>query len=265
MPDYKRCLILPSTYRDSVELMKLSVALETLSGVHHAAVMMGTPHNKSILRDAGLLTSEGEQADANDLLICVQANTFEVIEHVGQEANKRLARLRVEVKDAAEMAPRTLETALERLPAANRRDDAELGWLESACVGPSYGAAERWAMSHFGFMPNLFRGLSACQDFYPRHQLALALLEAPQSTSIAASLHALVRATVIALNHAAYFEPTAKALLRRRDIGLRWTFLVYRFPMPGAAVFCPVLGRALRHSKNGPGLNALVVIVTEFI
>ena len=119
MPDYKRCLILPSTYRDSVELMKLSVALETLPGVQHAAVMMGTPHNKSILRDAGLLTSEGEQADANDLLICVQANAPEVIEHVGQEANNRLTHFRVEVKDAAEMAPRTLETALERLPAAN--------------------------------------------------------------------------------------------------------------------------------------------------
>lgn len=119
MPDYKRCLVLSSTYRDSVELMKLSVALEDLAGVHRAAVMMGTPHNKSILREAALLTSEGEQADANDLLICVQANAPEVIEHVGQEANKRLAHLRVEVKDAAEMAPRTLETALERMPEAN--------------------------------------------------------------------------------------------------------------------------------------------------
>jgi FdrA protein len=99
--------------------MKLSVALETLSGVHHAAAMMGTPHNKSILRDAGLLTSEGEQADANDLLICVQANAPEVVEHVGQEANKRLAYLRVDAKDAPEMAPRTLETALERMPTAN--------------------------------------------------------------------------------------------------------------------------------------------------
>ena len=82
MADHKQCLILPSTYRDSVELMKLSVALEDLAGVHHAAVMMGTPHNKSILREAGLLTSEGQQADANDLLICVQANAPGVIEHV---------------------------------------------------------------------------------------------------------------------------------------------------------------------------------------
>lgn len=119
MADYKRCLVLPSTYRDSVELMKLSVALEDLAGVHHAAAMMGTPHNKSILREAGLLTSEGEHADTNDLLICVQASAPEVIEHVGQEANQRLAHLRMDVKDPGKMAPRTLETALERMPEAN--------------------------------------------------------------------------------------------------------------------------------------------------
>jgi FdrA protein len=119
MADYKRCLKLPSTYRDSVELLKLSVFLENLSGVHRAAVMMGTPHNKSILREAGLLTSEGEQADVNDLLICVQANAPEAVEHVVQEANRRLAHRRVDVKDGGEMAPRTLETALERMPAAN--------------------------------------------------------------------------------------------------------------------------------------------------
>jgi len=99
--------------------MKLSVALEALSGVSHAAVMMGTQPNKSILRDAGLLTSEGEQADANDLLICLQANAPEVIEHVMQEANKRLVHLRLDAKDGGEMAPRTLETALERMPTAN--------------------------------------------------------------------------------------------------------------------------------------------------
>ena len=119
MADYKRCLVLPSTYRDSVELMKLSVALEDLAGVRRAAVMMATAHNKSILREAGLLTSEGDQADANDLLICVQADAPEVVEHIGQEAHKRLAGRRVAVKDDGEMAPRTLETALERMPAAN--------------------------------------------------------------------------------------------------------------------------------------------------
>ncbi len=119
MADYKRCLILPSTYRDSVELMKLSVALENLSGVHHAAVMMGTADNKRILREVGLLTSEGEQADVNDLLICVHASSPEAIQQVVDEANGRFARLRVDVNDSGEMAPRTLETALERMPAAN--------------------------------------------------------------------------------------------------------------------------------------------------
>jgi FdrA protein len=99
--------------------MKLSAALEDLAGVQRAAAMMGTPHNKNILRETGLLTSEGGQADANDLLICVQASAPEVIEFAEQEANSRLARLSLDAMDAGEMAPRTLETALERMPEAN--------------------------------------------------------------------------------------------------------------------------------------------------
>lgn len=70
-----RCLILPSTYRDSVALLQLSHTLENLDGVQQAAVMMGTPQNKTLLRQAALLTTEGEQAGDNDLLICVRADT----------------------------------------------------------------------------------------------------------------------------------------------------------------------------------------------
>lgn len=119
MADDRRCLVLGSIYRDSVELMKLSVALEELAGVQRAAVMMGTAHNKGILREIGLLTPEGEPADVNDLLICVQAETPEVIDQVVREAKRRLAHHRTETDDGGEMAPRTLETAIERMPSAN--------------------------------------------------------------------------------------------------------------------------------------------------
>ena len=70
-----RCLVLFSTYRDSVWLMHLSHTLESLPGVQRVAVMMGTPHNKALLQQAGLLTAEGEAGGANDLLVCVQAET----------------------------------------------------------------------------------------------------------------------------------------------------------------------------------------------
>jgi FdrA protein len=119
MTGHKRCLILPSTYRDSVVLMKLSAALNNMSGVHEAAVMMGTPQNKTILQEAGLLTAKGQEADVNDLLICVRSKTSEAAEHIVQEAKKRLSQLQSGINESNEIAPRSLESALRRLPEAN--------------------------------------------------------------------------------------------------------------------------------------------------
>ena len=43
-----------SVYQDSVTLMRLTRDLETVAGVRRAAVMMGTPENRAILRTAEL-------------------------------------------------------------------------------------------------------------------------------------------------------------------------------------------------------------------
>jgi FdrA protein len=99
--------------------MHLSQALECLPGVQRAAVMMGTPQNRDLLRQAGLLTAEGEPAGVNDLLICVQADTPVVAERAMHEAQQRLAPQLGAYAATGEMAPRTLETALRRLPEAN--------------------------------------------------------------------------------------------------------------------------------------------------
>jgi len=113
------CLVLPSTYRDSVALMYLSQTLECLPGIQRAAVMMGTPQNRDLLRQAGLLTVEGESAGVNDLLICVQADTPATAERAMHEAQQRLAPQPGAPDATGETAPRTLETALRRLPEAN--------------------------------------------------------------------------------------------------------------------------------------------------
>ena len=47
-------------YLDSVALMRLSRRLAALPGVEGAALMIGSPSNKALLRDAGLLAAEGE-------------------------------------------------------------------------------------------------------------------------------------------------------------------------------------------------------------
>jgi FdrA protein len=60
-------------YLDSVTLMRLSRRLAALPGVEGAALMIGSPSNKGLLRDAGLLAAEGEEAGANDIVIAVRS------------------------------------------------------------------------------------------------------------------------------------------------------------------------------------------------
>lgn len=116
---HTQCLILPSLYRDSVVLMQLSQTLESQPHVHQAAVMMGTPQNRDLLRAAGLLTSEGEASGANDLLICVQADTPETAAAALQRARELCMQHQVHRDTEGEAAPRTLTTALRRMPDAN--------------------------------------------------------------------------------------------------------------------------------------------------
>jgi FdrA protein len=116
---HARCLVLPSTYRDSVVLMILSRTLADLPGIQQAAVMTGTLQNKALLQEAGLLTAEAEYAGANDLLICVLADSVAAAEQAVCTAKDGLASHQSGAPAPAEAAPRTLETALRRLPGAN--------------------------------------------------------------------------------------------------------------------------------------------------
>ncbi|WP_415936878.1 acyl-CoA synthetase FdrA [Streptomyces sp. 039-1] len=62
-------VVRPNTYVDSVALMRVSGALTALPRVEAASLVMGTPANRRILADAGLLGDEGSLARPNDLLI----------------------------------------------------------------------------------------------------------------------------------------------------------------------------------------------------
>ncbi|WP_089717956.1 hypothetical protein [Candidatus Entotheonella palauensis] len=119
MSMHTQCLILPSLYRDSVVLMQLSRSLESQPHVHQAAVMMGTPQNRDLLREAGLLTPDAEASGANDLLICVQADSPETADAALQHARELCLQHQVQRDEAGETAPRTLATALRRMPDAN--------------------------------------------------------------------------------------------------------------------------------------------------
>ncbi|WP_329126693.1 acyl-CoA synthetase FdrA [Streptomyces sp. NBC_01465] len=62
----------PNTYVDSVALMRISGALTAFPHVEAASLVMGTPANRRILADAGLLADEGARARPNDLLIALR-------------------------------------------------------------------------------------------------------------------------------------------------------------------------------------------------
>jgi FdrA protein len=61
-------------YLDSVALMRVSRKLEALDGVKSAAVMIGSPSNRELLRGVGLLAKQGEAATPNDLIIAILAH-----------------------------------------------------------------------------------------------------------------------------------------------------------------------------------------------
>jgi len=101
-------------YLDSVALMRLSRRLAALPGIEGAALMIGSPSNKVLLRDAGLLAAEGEDAGVNDLVIAVRASD----ESAGRRAVDSALNLEPEKSEIFPHA-RTLAGALEALPRAN--------------------------------------------------------------------------------------------------------------------------------------------------
>ncbi|HEU4367107.1 MAG TPA: acyl-CoA synthetase FdrA [Methylomirabilota bacterium] len=107
-----------SVYQDSVTLMRLTRDLEAVAGVRRAAAMMGTPANRALLGQAGLLVAEGEAAGPVDLVIAVAADDDAVAEAAAAAAVAALATPRA-APAAAASRPRTLAAALRALPGAS--------------------------------------------------------------------------------------------------------------------------------------------------
>ncbi|HUQ73625.1 MAG TPA: hypothetical protein VM183_02790 [Burkholderiales bacterium] len=102
-------------YLDSVALMRVSRRLGALPGVEAAALMIGTPSNKALLREAGLLSADGERAEPNDLVIAVRAAD------AGAALDAAAAMLAEKPAQASEALRHvaTLRRALELEPQAN--------------------------------------------------------------------------------------------------------------------------------------------------
>ncbi len=78
-------------YADSVALMRISRSLSQLPGVEEASLMIGTPTNRALLADSGLLDAEGGKAEADDLVIAVRAMDVATADVALAEAEKLLS------------------------------------------------------------------------------------------------------------------------------------------------------------------------------
>lgn len=112
--------ILPSAYFDSVTLMLVAKELLALPGVRDAAVVMGTPANQGLLRDAGLLTADSAAATPNDLIAAVLADDDASAAAAVAAVDKLLAASRSS-QHADNGAPRSrsLRAAVRQAPDAN--------------------------------------------------------------------------------------------------------------------------------------------------
>jgi FdrA protein len=108
-----------ATYLDSIVLMRMSREIAALAGVEEAGLIMGTPANKEILREAGILAAEGGKAEAGDLILALRAADGAAAEAALAEARRLLARPSALGAAAAADAPRTLRAGLRELPDAN--------------------------------------------------------------------------------------------------------------------------------------------------
>ena len=106
-------------YLDSVALMRLSRSIAERPGVAEAGLMMGTPANRQILANAGLLTEAAPATQGNDLIVSVRADSEAVARDALAAALAELDKPRASAAGAQAWNPRSLRGALKAMPDAN--------------------------------------------------------------------------------------------------------------------------------------------------
>jgi succinyl-CoA synthetase alpha subunit len=113
-----RARVFASSYRDSVELMRIASELERLPGITRAGLVMGTPANRAVLQEAGLLSAVPDSAGANDLIAAVAGSDPASAEEALERAAALLTTPTADVSGAREaFVPTTLAEALSLGPA----------------------------------------------------------------------------------------------------------------------------------------------------
>jgi len=106
-------------YLDSVALMRYSREISVMEGVEEVALMMGTPSNREIMAEAGVLAPDGETATAWDLVIGVRAKDRKTADEAVAQAEGLLDQSGSTRGVDQAWRPRTIRAAARSVPEAN--------------------------------------------------------------------------------------------------------------------------------------------------
>ncbi len=120
-------------YKDSVALMRIAQAVGARDGVSRVSLLMGTPANKDILAQGRLLAPEFADAAPADLMILVEGEAAALAPALAAIEEQLAGHATTPAGSHAEIAPRSIAMALERLERAT---------LAQVSVPGPYAAAE---------------------------------------------------------------------------------------------------------------------------
>lgn len=113
-------VIKENTYFDSVTLMLFSSKLNNITGINQAAVMMGTDHNKSLMKASGTLDEKyWDQIGANDLVIGINPENQAAIDEAMAVLDEQFENKQSATDKGATKRVRSIDGALQEVPNLN--------------------------------------------------------------------------------------------------------------------------------------------------
>lgn len=108
-----------NTYIDSVTLMALSTAANNIDGVTQAQIAMGSPMNKAVMKETGLLSDELEAATPADLMIALSLTEDADVEQVFLAVEQLFERKVEHSEGASATVYHTISAAATDMPESN--------------------------------------------------------------------------------------------------------------------------------------------------
>nr|WP_326183187.1 acyl-CoA synthetase FdrA [Virgibacillus halodenitrificans] len=119
MRDVLHTIIKKNSYQDSINLMLLTNAVSSMDGLNKVQIMMATPSNKDIFKDAGLHTEELEAAESNDMAIVIDTEDESTVDEVLGKVDQYLKDQSISNSGSGLETVRTWDRAKNTLPNAN--------------------------------------------------------------------------------------------------------------------------------------------------